>query len=514
MPADQSPLLAPENESSRPWLSNGPLIPEDSSFSRLISQTNPSSALNFASLRQPASSAAIVEPSYCAMTASTSLYTIFVGFLLASFVTTDAWQETVLQVTVGSFKPANIVLQSRSLATLLQDSNNFTAMLIMWMSYFVIPLLFMVVMPLWMVHDFSRTWLASDVQSRARLRIEQLAKAALIMIWIQAVQNVALTGITIQTSTGELLVRNRSGAGWTTFCVGMSCCLAALCVLRYIQHRKSDGFVAWNENLHQYAPVASQAPTSMAVRSPPPEAFVRFPFRHGVVADEEISMTVLEDTPSTPRHCNPKISDLATPEVMDEVEVSMTNSPKVSSWQRVLVFQLALLSTILWIPSLYIPIFSVQYHGLASVFVVEPQKAFFLWNLASFHQELPSDDRFYNNILLNIVALSFLITIPLKCTCLSIVAWLGEGTWSTSSRRIIYSLQPAQGSGIVLLAALMIGLTTLNVGDSTQFCRHLFIETECFSVTGQVEVGAWLYALHTIVLELLVQCTLRWSCAS
>ena len=517
MPADKSPLLVLDSDESQPWLSSGPMIPEESSFSRLISQTNPVHG-GFAPLGRSAlpshSAFPATEPSYSLITASVSLYTLFVGFLIASFVN-DSWQETILQITIASYEPANFILQSRPLASLFQDSDSFGSMLILWISYFLLPSLFVILIPLWMVGDFS-AWRLTAIRS-SRLRTEQFAMVAMLLVWLQAAQSMALTGISIQTSTGQLLVRNQSGAGWTTFCLAMCCCLAALVALRFTHPLLGNECESRRASCQGTESQESMTPLLLAnLRSPPPEAFARFPFRQAQrsLLEEEISMSVLEEPPMTPRPRTQPNTALSTPELIDEANESRSPPARLSYCQRVIAFQLALLSIVLWIPSMYIPVYSVHYHGLAAVFLEEPQKMLFVWSLANPYQELPSEDRFYNNVLISVVTAVGLVIVPVGCTCLAVLVWLGDGSWSTSSRRILYALQPALGSGVMLLAALLIASDTLDLGDSAQICSKLFLDMDCLTLTGRLEVGAWMYALQAVVLLAFVHYTLQqsWKC--
>jgi hypothetical protein len=444
------------------------------------------------------------------------LYISFLGYIIASYHA-DSWQETILQITVAGNEPTDFVLKTRSLALLFQEADNFLAMLIIWLSYFFIPSAFMILIPLWMVHDLY-------IQSTAplplaRILLEQFAQAAMLLVWLQAVQNIALTGISIQTVAGQLVVRNRSGPAWTALCIAASCCLSLLCVLRKSHTLPGDDNGRRRASVDQYEALMSheaEEPHLLGVRSPPPEAFARFPFRqlqHVDVTDDEISMTVLEEQPGTPRSRIPPLSAFSTPEpeLLDEEDPAISSPKRISQWQRVVLFQLALISTFLWIPCMYIPIFTIHYRGLASILLQESQLSFFVWNLASPQQELTHDSRFYNNALLCVVVFLCLVLIPVSCTGLSVLVWLGEGSWSASSRRILYTLQPFLGAGLVLLASLLIAMSTLDLGDSAQFCKSLILEVECLHLTGELALGAWLYALHSLVLLMFVHCTLQWS---
>jgi hypothetical protein len=519
MTADLSPLLARDSDQPTPWLSCGPAIPDDSAFSRLITQTNLQIARRFPTfVRSPSLSQNVTQndtTQLCfAVSTSATLYTIFIGYVIAAYLA-DTWQETVLEVTVANYEPVDFVLKQTSFASLLQESNNFGAMLLLWVTSLVIPCVYMILLPLLMVHDFTSAVVSMHP---CRLAIERLATTGLLIVWVLLVRNLALKGMTIQTTTAELLIRNRSEAGLTTFCLGVISCIAALGWLRYT-HASNDKNQDEERHLHgqheQDLTIESHFLTTshLAMRSPPSEAFRSFPPRPPrSLDDEEIRMSLLEDISTAINTQEYPVEMRETPEILMVNELEFpARRHRLTFCRRVATFQLGLFSNVLWIPSLYIPIFSVKYHGLGAAFLKNSQQSLFLWSLASLQQALPDDDRLYASLVISVTALLCMIVIPVTCGCLGVLVWLGEDPWRLTCRRLLYTLQPALGCGVLLPVALMIALPTLSIGDSTQVCRKLLLDTECLDVSGEMEIGAYFYAMHAIVLELFVCVTWLWA---
>jgi hypothetical protein len=130
---------------------------------------------------------------------------------------------------------------------------------------------------------------------------------------------------------------------------------------------------------------------------------------------------------------------------------------------------------------------------------------------------------------LAIVAIAQLVIIPLLASALGILVWLGEGPWCTLSRQWLYCIQPAMG-GMVASAALILmlnyqeqvlpplmGLGAPSLGENLAsafiMCQQEARQSgECVvRASTRTLTGSRFYVIHSILLEIFVQLTLKWS---
>jgi hypothetical protein len=317
------------------------------------------------------------------------------------------------------------------------------------------------------------------------------------------------------------------------------------------------------------------------LRTPPPHAFqhVSFPPLQlsqdsggvGVVQDDdEPAMTVLEEEelpsptsasaaaaatergsdnngqaqqPARPQHplparsysySSPSTPDLVSEESFVQERMDMTFCDTATTdhaveeltfWQKFTAFQLGLLSTVLWIPALYLPMLIVSYSGVAREFLQTSSLRIFVWQVPSTiwqQQAGQTTTPVWILIFLIILLLVTMLILPVLATCLGILAWLGEGKWSNCSQAWLYAIHPALG-GIVFSVALLgtvhaltpLGEYTLNHQETWGICKELkqLSGEPCLAVHARLLPGAWFYLVQSIVLETFVIVTLRW-CSS
>jgi hypothetical protein len=202
----------------------------------------------------------------------------------------------------------------------------------------------------------------------------------------------------------------------------------------------------------------------------------------------------------------------------------------VSFCQKVLVFELGLLTLVLWMPILYTPWLSLRVESAAS-----ESKAVLNWSDVVFanawEQGVQARTDMWLLLVLAVVAIAQLVIIPLVASALGILVWLGEGSWCVRSRQWLYCVQPAMG-GLVASAALVLmlnyqeevlpplmGLGAPSFGDNLAsafaMCHQEEREGESGACVVRASVkmlaGSRIYAIHSILLEVFVHLTLKWS---
>jgi hypothetical protein len=233
-----------------------------------------------------------------------------------------------------------------------------------------------------------------------------------------------------------------------------------------------------------------------SVRSPPPEAFrlhhSNQQHHHCDEEQEEICMTLLEDHNTTiledhnntnePQHTSLQPQAPSQHQQQPKEQVSKQPPPPLLYWQRILMFQLALLSTILWVPALYMQMLAPD--------------DLFVWQLGGAS------------------LVPVIILVPILANGLAMIVWLATDTATTTwARRWLYCLQPAMAS-IVASALLLLLCVCAGVKDRLlelvlphYVCEQLFPT----AITLHWLPGCWFYVGQSILLEVFVSLTLQWS---
>jgi hypothetical protein len=112
------------------------------------------------------------------------------------------------------------------------------------------------------------------------------------------------------------------------------------------------------------------------------------------------------------------------------------------------------------------------------------------------------------------------IVLPVVATCLGIAVWLGETAVSYRSRSWLYCIHPALGGLVFALAVIAtmsalhpLGNLLLDEDGTTGMCNKFqqAVGESCLTLTGTLLPGAWFFLLQSIVLDMFVAVTLRWT---
>ena len=195
-------------------------------------------------------------------------------------------------------------------------------------------------------------------------------------------------------------------------------------------------------------------------------------------------------------------------------------SEELESWKRIMLYELALVSTVLWIPTILLPLFHVKYEGFVSHFVSEVS---FSFRLKDFPGELweRGVSAGVNRCILCISEIIFALLVlvfPIIATLSAIGACTFDTRSITFCKRVLRSLQPFLGL-VLFGVALHIAIPTfetilkraiekLSAGMCSSF-EAAAVET-CFTIKAEPSVGLYFLLVEAITLEIFVFLTLTW----
>mmetsp|Transcript_1020 Transcript_1020/g.2256 ORF Transcript_1020/g.2256 Transcript_1020/m.2256 type:complete len:402 (-) Transcript_1020:3707-4912(-) len=194
---------------------------------------------------------------------------------------------------------------------------------------------------------------------------------------------------------------------------------------------------------------------------------------------------------------------------------------ELSLWKRVVLYEMALVSTLLWLPALCLPLFHLKYGGIVSDFMSEISLSFRLKDIpAEFWERGVSagTDRFILLVLLSIFIL-LVFVIPITANLAAIGAWIFDTKSSTICRDFLWTIQPCLGT-IVFGAALCVSIPAFETVTETAvdkfgtvFCADFEVATAdpCFAIQAEPSIGLWFLLGEALALELLVVLTLAWK---
>jgi hypothetical protein len=453
----------------------------------------------------------------------------------------DSWSDTHLTIVIAWQKQylpgldglTDTVLRSTNLASLLQDlatAQQYLLLAALWCFSLLLPCAFCILSPTWIVGDYNDNYqqLQQSVSLEQRMQdnmrtwsarelFEVTFRFTFLLLFVLSLLDLS-TAIELHWTDTVLDVRSRALGGLASYVTAMASAIGVIFVLRFQQGTRCSFTTTTTTSTGSEGDLR-QKRQAATIRSPPPQAF-QHPWRL-----DGPSMSVLEEAPEPGPHVYRRIPDASsTPELIEE-NTSSTMTPtrpsKLSFGKKVLVFQVGLLTTVLWIPSLYLPLFRVSYGGLAREFMAVSSLKVFLWQIPTllWTQGVLAGTPIWILLGVGFVVMTVVIALPVVATCLGISTWLGETRLSYRSRSWLYCIHPAL-CGLVFCVALIATVPALQpLGnllldeDGTGICDKFqkVVGEPCLNLTGRLLSGAWFFLVQSIVLEMFVVMTLQWT---
>jgi hypothetical protein len=189
-------------------------------------------------------------------------------------------------------------------------------------------------------------------------------------------------------------------------------------------------------------------------------------------------------------------------------------------WKRVALYELALMSTVLWIPAVFLPLFHLKYEGIVSDFIPEVSLSF---RLKDFPKELwergiSAGTNPFILFLLESIFVLLVLVCPVMANLAAIGTWILDVQSSMFCKRLLWILQPFLGVlvfGTALYLSIMAFETvTENAIDqvSSEICKNFesVAGDACFAIETEPSVGLWFLLVDALALEIFVVLTLTW----
>jgi hypothetical protein len=525
--------------------------------------------------------------------AAAACFAVFVGSAFASYTST-AWTQPLLQIQsslVNSELKLSVVSLSDWIS--VSTSSSWMLFILMPIVSLLLPCSFLIFAPSWILVDGNPHQVIS-IEKRIlqssffRSTLELSMRWCLLLIYLVIFQDAILLKCRWQGSEAAIGFRSQHAAGFSAFLWACLASLGLVLVLRSPpqQIMPLDSHDPKSANRIQVemegpnaepllkSPLHPESLRFQQLRTPPRHAFQHLSSRSMSVPstrqqepdEDEEFIVPLEESPPSSLRPQPQSDDErqspSPPSPVDHVSGSSSSTPdlvdedanggegedhgndqtrngknlptqrrrSVSFCQKVLVFELGLLTLVLWMPILYTPWISLRVENAAS-----ESKTVLNWSDAVFasawEQGVQARTDRWLILVLAVVAIAQLVIIPLLASALGILVWLGDGPWCIRSRQWLYCLQPTMG-GLVASAALILtlnyqeevlpplmGLGAPSFGDNLasafSLCHQEAREGEIGAcvVRASIEMltGSRFYVIHSILLEVFVQLTLKWS---
>ena len=274
--ASTTPLLASEEEAptSLTTMSQQAAYEDEdepSDFSRLIAlahnnndDSNPLTKLaarydpeHYAQQQQEQTTAASTSLSrYLVSVTAGTLCALHLGLVLTSlFVADSYWTQNYLNVQLRFLPLETLPLPSTGLATLLQQLNAASqtgAAMALWTTSLMIPCVFIVVAPSWIVANLRKkktAWLpASSSTSALRLVLELSVRWALSAVFVVATLALACHFVAIEWTGTAVSLQTESGPGLVSFTVGVVCAISMVTLLRCWKEHPRPAVAGTNNN--------------------------------------------------------------------------------------------------------------------------------------------------------------------------------------------------------------------------------------------------------------------------
>ena len=447
------------------------------------------------------------------------------GFVWASFLS-PSWLETRLFVSIDlpSIKvetPHSQLLHTTTLGSLLGNllgaDQNWAAVGLV-MTSLVLPCLCAVTGIVWIVEDRKQhddTTLSTgrrhpDQQKtwwNPRILMEYSARIGFSIFFIFCILTIGSSPLEIEYQSTKFIVVNQFEGGLVAYTLGMMFALVVLALLRF--DRTST------EALHESTQRNSPSQEfSWEVHSN--ELFTGIKQRPSLKtqldnSDQELAAPLLENdhnaTESPSSETNP-------------AGEAQTESDGLPFWKRVILFELALVATIFWVPALFLPLFELKYGGFVSEFMPDVSLGFRFFDLPIelWKRGISAGTNPLMMITLENIFILLVCVGPLVANLAAIGTWILEGQASLFCRRLLWILQPFLGTfvfGIALYFAIP-AFETVTESAIQQFGSGICTTFEsvvgdvCFTILGKPSVGLWFLLAESLALELFVALTIIW----
>ena len=496
------------------------------------------------------------------------------GFIWASFLS-SSWLDTRLFLSVSlpsiQVKTDNSqLLHSTTLGSLLGNllgAGRHWAAMALVLTSLVLPCLCAVSGAIWVVEDRKEQYkiiqavTANNTNSlkrrlqrngqynciSPRMFIEYSARIGFSVFFMLCILDIGISPLEIEFNDSRFIVVNQIKGGMAAYSLGMICTLFVMALLR-LGKINSNGI---------FAPTAGTAGNSnnTTVQDLYHEQYFEGKTRRN--QDFECSWQVHSNELFTDaRYADANENDtgneefeMQTPLLQDEyyndsslmagnslfsaiedatetlddnsTETMPIETGSLPLWKRVVLYELALLSTLLWLPALFLPLFQIKYEGIVSDFMTEVSLSFRLWDfpVELWERGVSAGTDRWILFILEMILLLLVFICPILANLSAIGAWIFDTHSRTFCQNLLWIIQPCV-STIVFGVALHFSIpafetVTERVIDkvSSGICNNFELITTdtCLTIQAEPSVGLWFLLGEALALEVFVVLTLAWK---
>jgi len=351
-----------------------------------------------------------------------------------------------------------------------------------------------------------------------RLCLEYSARIGLSVFFIISILAMGTSPLEIEYNGATFIIANQMKGGMALYMMGTTFGLIVLALLRFEWTNLQGAYLSFgvsNGSSGRESSEIQDNECSWEVSSN--ELFTGIAHRRsnrtGANAKErELERPLLQNGDNK--------NTLVTPERRDSNfdEIIQTERGVLSFWRRALIYELALISTVLWIPAAFLPLFHLKYEGVVSDFVSEVELSFRLYDIPkelwkrgiSSHVDPCIMGMFW------CIYLSLVIIFPVVANLAAIGTWKFDNQSGKYCRNILWVLQPFLGT-IVFSVALYFTIPAFETVTeiaiekfSPGICEDFNGFDPCFSIDAEPKMGLWFLLAEGLSLELFVVLTLAW----
>lgn len=471
------------------------------------------------------------------------------GLVWGSFLSTS-WFDTHLLLTVELPVVKTVtdeILHSTTLASLLSDllsADQQWAATALMVTSLIVPCLSCVCGPYWTVTDrkdaqeeATRRRLFGTRSGRSRphlhfhngcwellsprLFVEYTLRVSFVAFFLLAILNVGTSSMEINTNMTRFVVNNRIRGGLASYALGMTSALLVILILRAAKQRNTS---SPDQPQEQSPPVGSSA------NAPPYQAF-QLPWR---IANNDNILNSLQlqsdredeglQTPLLTAE-NSIGNYLLQPQPLQETggaQVQSVSPSMLPFWKRAILYEFGTLSTLLWFPALFLPLFELTYDGIIADFMTEVSLEVRFWEFPAvlWQRGVAAGTDHWIMVSLESVLIGLVYVGPLLATILSLATWnLTDSVASAFCQGALGTIQPCLCSLIFCLSLHLalpafeaISEYAIDMGSSG-LCQKFSIITSdtCLRIQGHSGLGLWFLFAQSTALEIFVILTLAWK---
>lgn len=525
-----APLLALDDND--PASLSGPpnrAVEEESALSRLISESTPPTALT-------PFSAAVDETNLSDTAAVEHLPASFTTILAGTFITlqwgftwgayfSQSWMDIHMEILIGwqeKYLPwfthhTDVVLQGMSVFTLsdnLKEDKEYGSLAGIWFCSVVLPSVFMVVCPIWILSDSGapprrrQNRMFPLGQPWSRLWLELMIRLSWLAAFIHMTLNVAISGIELQWTDTNLRVHNAFKGPYISYLLGCTCALLCVVVLRmpHLEHLKLLGYPGQDKPKRNPRHVQAGAPEPTpppATQAPPATAF-SLPWLSSFSQDDE----------------QDEANNQAQQPLLGSPH-SRTPKQPIPIWKHFCMFQLALLSVVMWFPALALPQFRVLYSGLIMEMIKVPAYNVYVWQLPTilWHSGIRASTPAWILVMVFVLVGTFAIFLPLVALGMACKTWYQHyqqrDSYGSKWRDALILLHPLL-CGVPFAAGLIVTVPAFedigeNIDDDICIQIEKVVQDQCLISGGVVQWGAYFLLAQAVAVEGLVVLALWWT---